>query len=66
MVAAVSHSGLLFALLPSQIPYGPGPAGDVQRRAVPRRGWERWTLDMAETLIFTPLLEMISSHRRWK
>jgi len=49
-----------------QVPYGPGPAGDVQRRQVPRRGWECWTLEMAEHLIFTTLLEMISSYPRWK
>ncbi len=43
------------------LPLRPGPAGDVQRRLVPRRGWECWTLEMAEHLIFKRLLEVISS-----
>src|SRR6266446_5476487 len=43
------------------LPLRPGPAGDVQRRLVPRRGWECWTLEMAEHLIFKRLLEVISN-----
>jgi hypothetical protein len=42
-------------------PLRPGPAGDVQRRLVPRRGWECWTLEMAEYLISEGLLEVISN-----
>jgi hypothetical protein len=42
-------------------PTGPGPAGDVQRRTVPRRGWKCWTLEMAESLISKRLLEVISN-----
>jgi hypothetical protein len=42
-------------------PLRPGPAGDVQRRLVPRRGWECWTLEMAESLISKRLLEVISN-----
>jgi hypothetical protein len=47
-------------LQPSQ-PLRPGPAGDVQRRLVPRRGWGCWTLEMAEHLISKGQLEVISN-----
>ena len=30
-------------------------------QAVPRRGWTRWTLEMAHSLIFTRLLKIISN-----
>jgi hypothetical protein len=43
------------------MPLRPGPAGNVQRRAVPRRGWTSWTLEMAHSLISTGLLEIISN-----
>jgi hypothetical protein len=42
-------------------PLRPGSAGDVQRRPVPRRGWECWTLEMAGHLISKRLLEVISN-----
>src|SRR5712672_802764 len=43
------------------LPLRPGPAGDVQRRLVPRRGWKCWTLEMADHLISKRLLEVISN-----
>jgi hypothetical protein len=43
------------------LPLRPGLADDVQRRTVPRRGWECWTLEMAEHLISRRLLEVISN-----
>jgi hypothetical protein len=42
-------------------PLRPGPAGDVQRRTVPRRGRKSWTLEMAEHLISKALLKVISN-----
>src|SRR6266478_9402009 len=39
------------------LPLRPGPAGDVQRRLVPRRGWKCWTLEMAGHLISKGQLE---------
>jgi hypothetical protein len=39
----------------------PGPAGDVQRSPSPVGGGSAGHLEMAETLIFTRLLEIIST-----